>query len=643
LATAQVDRRLAVILAADVANYCRLMERDEAGTVARLKAIRKELVEPVLARHGGRFVDLKGDGAIIEFGSAVAAVEAAVEIQRAMAQREADRREAEQIRYRIGINPSEVIVDGANIYGDGVNRAARIEGLCEPGGVWLSRGVHDLVRGKLDVPFEPTGRHRVKNISEPVETWRVRFEDGPAWRRGMRRVRPGWLAAAAAAVLLGLVATGGAWWRWPEQAAAGKPGIAVLPLENLGGDEATGRLADGLTEDIIADFACFRDLDVIARNSTDVYKGKPVDVRQVGKDLGVGYVLEGSIQRQADRVRVTAKLIDAHSGAHVWSERWDRPAADVFAVQGEVAEQVAAQLGGGLSEAMITTNEARRAKRRAPRDQDLTTYDHYVLAADAKAVRTEQAVVSGLEHAERAIARDPTFARAYTVRGLLRYITLGFGADWTSVIEQAGADYRKAVELDPTDAEAHAQLGFWYTEKGQMAETVAEVERALELCPANIHVLVEAASALPYAGRVEAAVAAADKAARLDPRMSPITRATLKDAYFFARQFGRTVELVAPIPEESRSRFSRLALAASYVYLGRREEAETAKKLFIARHGEPSAELWLNHGFAFAREQERELFVNSFRELGLPVCATPQDLARISSLKHLPECSKVEG
>ncbi len=367
MAAARDERRLAAILAADVAGYSRLMERDEAGTVARLKAVRQELVEPVLARHGGRFVDLKGDGAIIEFGSAVAAVEAAVEIQRAMAEREAGVPEAERIRYRIGINLGDVVVDGPDIYGDGVNVAARIEGLCEPGGVWVAARVYDPVRGKLDVPFEPAGRHRVKNLSEPVETFRVRLEGGSVRRRALTRVRPGWRAAAAAAALLGLVAlaAGGAWWLWPGEAAAGKPSVAVLPLANLSGDPRWERFADGITEDLITDLARDPDLHVIARNSTATYKGKAVDVRRVGQELGVRYVLEGSLRAETGRVRVTAQLVDASTGGHLWAERYDRPEADLFAIQDEVARNVAGALGGWYGRLnKARRDEARRAGRR---------------------------------------------------------------------------------------------------------------------------------------------------------------------------------------------------------------------------------------------------------------------------------------
>jgi TolB-like protein/class 3 adenylate cyclase/tetratricopeptide (TPR) repeat protein len=656
-------RRLTAILAADVVGYSRLMGEDEAGTHARLMAHRKEFIEPLVAEYRGRLVKLNGDGALVEFASALDAVECAVVIQRGVAEREAPEPASRRFLFRIGINLGDIILDEDDIYGDGVNVAYRLEGLAEPGGICIARKVHDEVKNKLNLGFQPMGEHRVKNIAEPITVYRVL--PGPSGTARMTRHAaiarvlggPPPVAIAAAVILMLAAGMAGAWYAlWqptPEpttpvvaEAAARpalpspeRPSIAVLPFENFSGDKTTGRLADGITEDIITDLARFRDLDVIARNSTAVYKGRPVDVRQVGEDLSVGYVLAGSIQRQTNRVRVTAQLVNTRSGSHAWSERWDRPVEDVFAVQGEIAEQVAGRLGGGLSEAIITTNEARRAKRLAPKD--LTAYDHYVLAAEAKALRTEQAVARGLAHVEQAITLDPSFARAYVARGVLRYITISSGANWATTIEQVGADFRKAVELDPADAEAVAELGFWYSEKGRMAEAVAHIQRALDLNHANIHVLVEASSTLPYAGRVEQALEVAEKAIRLDPRMTPTSRTSIKDAFFFGRQFERTVEVVEAIPEEKRSRFARLALAASYAFLGRTEEAAAAKALFVARHGEPSAELWLNQGFSFARERERDLFVDGFRKLGLPVCASPEDLAGINTPKRLPDCSKV--
>jgi class 3 adenylate cyclase/TolB-like protein len=317
----RVERRLAAILAADVVGYSRLVGADEAGTIARLKALRQELIEPQIAEYHGRMVKLMGDGALIEFASAVDAVECAVAIQNGVAERQSTEPEDRRIQFRIGINLGDIIVEDGDILGDGVNVATRLEGLAEPGGICVARNVHNQVKAKLALPFEAMGAHRVKNIAEPVDVWRVLLDGvaAPAAPRppasSWRTTR--WLMPALGALVV-LVFAAGVWHFWPaEPPPKGKPAIAVLPFDNLGGDEATGRLSDGITEDIITDLARFHDLDVIARNSTDVYKGKAVDVRQVGKDLNVGYVLEGSIQRQGDSVRITGQLIDARTGAHV--------------------------------------------------------------------------------------------------------------------------------------------------------------------------------------------------------------------------------------------------------------------------------------------------------------------------------------
>jgi TolB-like protein/class 3 adenylate cyclase len=436
VAAIRLERRLAAILAADVVGYSRLLESDEAGTYARLRALRKELVEPILERHRGRFVDLKGDGAIVEFRSAVEAVEAAVEIQQAVAVREADEPEDRRLRYRIGVNLADLIVDdqgiggvgicGSGICGSGINIAARIEALCEPGGVWLSSSVHNEIKGKLDLVFVPSGRHQGQEHQRAGRDLpsRARWRDAllrPPRRRPPLAIvvgRPHYSSARGASLRVAA-----SWpWSWrpapsrnrgrrprcrrgptmPEPAAAGRPGIAVLPFVNLGGDEVAGRLADGVTEDVITDLARFRDLDVIARNSTEVYEGKPVDVRQVGRDLGVGYVLEGSIQQQGGRVRVTVQLVSAGSGVHLWSERWDRPAEDVFAVQAEVAERVATTLAG-----YGVIADAGRADARRRRPEDLTAYDLYLLGAEAKHRATKEATDEAIRLLTRAVETDP--------------------------------------------------------------------------------------------------------------------------------------------------------------------------------------------------------------------------------------------
>jgi TolB-like protein/class 3 adenylate cyclase len=637
----RVDRRLAAIMAVDVVGYSRLIGVDEAGTLVRVKAHRIELAEPLIAEHHGRVVKLTGDGALVEFASAVDAVECAVAIQNGMAEREAAEPEERRIRFRIGINIGDIILEDGDIFGDGVNVAARLEGLAEPGGICIARNVWNQVKGKLDLGFEPMGEHRVKNIAEPITVYRVRPGPGgarmsrariAAARRGRRPM------AMAAAIILLAAGVAGAWYafRSPgELASTGKASIAVLPFDNLSGDEATGRLADGITEDLITDLARFRDLDVIARNSTMAYKGKPADVREVGRTLDVRYVLEGSIQRQDERLRVTAQLIDAENGAHVWSERWDRAASDFFAVQSEIAERVAAGLGGGISYGAITSAEVQRVKRRAP--ASLNAYEHYLLAAEAKAQGSEALVRKGLEHAEKALTLDPKLARAYTVRGWLHYFTISFGEDYATAFAKAGADFRDAVELDPLDAEARVALAYWLGESGDFVQAVAEARKALAMSPSQVHVLVAAASLLASAGEVQEALAAADRAVRLDPHMPPGLLRGVKDAFFFARDFERTIDVVRRMPEDSRSQGSVFELAASYAFLGRAEVKE-ARAVMVAKYGDASAELWLNQGWAFSRQQEQDLFIESFRKLGLPVCATEAQLAKIPDTKRLEQC-----
>jgi TolB-like protein/Flp pilus assembly protein TadD len=636
MATVRAERRLTAIMVADIVGYSHLVEADEAATLAAIKNLQREVIEPLLAEHHGRLVKLMGDGALVEFGSVVDAVACAAAIQSGVAEHADIVPPERRITYRIGVNLGDVVVEGDDLLGDGVNFAARLEQLCEPGGVLISGTVYDHLQGKLDLTLEDAGEQQVKNISRPVRTYRVRLDGTMPRRRRTLRAMPR-LGLAAAIGLSAMILALSVWQFWPaERQLSERAGIAVLPFDNLSGDESTGRIADGLTEDIITDLSHFRDLDVIARNSTVAYKSKPVDVREVGRAFNVGYVLEGSLQRQDDRVRITAQLIDAVTDAHVWSNRWDRPTADLFAVQSEVAEQVAAKLGGVFGLGQITAAEVQRAKRRPP--ADLTAYEHYLLAVEAKGLRSPE---TGMEHAEKAIALDPNFARAYTVRGWLRYFstdTISDPEEWRRAFELAGDDFRRGVALDPADAEARIGLGVYLLESGQLAESEAEFRRALDQSPANAHVLGVAANVLPNFGKPEEAVTLADRALRLDPHMPPATLGALKDAYFFTRRFDRAIEIVNAVPESSRSPWARLLLAASYAMLGRTDEAAAAKANFIAKPGEPSAEQWLNQGLVFARPAEQGLFVEAFRRIGLPVCATAEQAAKLA--KRLPECTK---
>jgi TolB-like protein/class 3 adenylate cyclase len=352
---ARVERRMSAIVVADVVGYSHLIEVDEAATLAAVKALRVEVIEPLAAEHHGRVVKSMGDGFLLEFGSVVDAVAFAVAVQKELSEPQEGATAEHLLVLRIGINLGDVVVDGDDVLGDAVNIAARLQEICEPGGVLLSGTAYDHMQGKLGLPLDFVGEEQVKNIERPVRSYAVRLDGAEASPpRGVpwvapfaQRINP---PIAVAALLAVIVLAVGAYGLWPRHiatvAAGAKPSIAVLTFDNLGRDQASERLAEGVTDDIITDLARYRDFDVIARNSVDVYRGKPTDVRQIGKDLDVRYILEGSIQREGDRVRVNAQLVDASSGAHLWSQRWDSAAGDIFAVQTEVAEHTASAIAG---------------------------------------------------------------------------------------------------------------------------------------------------------------------------------------------------------------------------------------------------------------------------------------------------------
>ena len=370
-----IERRLTTILAADVVGYSRLMAGDEAGTFARLKAHRGEVIEPKAAAHGGRVVKLTGDGTLMEFASAIDAVRFAVEVQQAMAARNGGVAEDQQISYRVGINIGDIIVDGDDMYGDGVNIAARLEGLAEPGGICVSAKVHDEIGNKLPVAFEDMGDQRVKNIPEPIHVYRI--VDGG---------RP---AAPDA----------------DEPAAPEKPSIAVLPFTNMSGDAEQEYFSDGITEDIITELSRFSSLFVIARNSSFTFKGAAVNVTDVGRKLGVGYVVEGSVRKVGNRVRITVQLVEAATGNHIWAERYDRDLEDVFAVQDEVVATIVANLPGRLEDARV-------AHRRQTPTDSLPAYDCILRGTKHLRNYRRHEIVDGRAAFERAVELDPKSARA---------------------------------------------------------------------------------------------------------------------------------------------------------------------------------------------------------------------------------------
>jgi adenylate cyclase len=418
------ERRLTTILAADVVGFSRLMGADESGTLSALKAHRKELIEPTSQQYGGRTVKLMGDGALMEFASVIDAVLFAVEVQCAMREHNADVPAERQIVYRIGINIGDIIVEGDDIYGDGVNIAARLEGLSEPGGIYVSRNVFDHVKNKIEVGFEDLGDQQVKNIEEPVRVYKV--TTGPCERL------KGDLAIVAGA----------------KACSAKKPAIAVLPFDNMSGDAEQEYFADGITEDLITELARFQNLVVIARNSTFTYKGKATRVKDVARDLGVHYVVEGSVRRAGNRVRVTVQLIESKSEKHVWAERYDRELTDIFDIQDEVTRAIIGALPSRLEAADIE-----RIKRKPP--QDLAAYDYVLRSKILHHHGTKEANAEALQVLNKAIEVDPDYAQAYAWKActLRQAILRGYTEEPDTLNAQRIENAKKALALDENDME----------------------------------------------------------------------------------------------------------------------------------------------------------------------------------------------
>ncbi|MES0002049.1 adenylate/guanylate cyclase domain-containing protein [Mesorhizobium sp. M0051] len=631
-----LNRKLLAILAADMVGYSSAMEADEAGTIARLRAIRAELTDPVIARHQGRIVKLIGDGALVAFDSVVDAVICAAEIQQAAAKRNAGLLAAERIVFRLGINLGDVALVDGDVYGDGVNVAARLEQLAEPGGVMVSGTAYDHLQGKLDWPLDFAGEQQVKNISRPVRMYRLRL-DGKRARRPLAGMMPRWTRTAAAAIVVLALASGGTWWFFQPAPLGAKPSVAVLPFNNFGGDEATGRLADGLTEDIITDLAQFPELDVVARNSTQAYKGKSVDVRQVASALDVGYVLEGSIQRQGGRLRITAQLIDAKTGNHLWSERWDRPAEDVFAVQTEIAEQVTNRLGNGVG--LIQGAGRAAAKRKRP--DNLTVYDYYLLGTE----RIEKITAADEEEAIRllnlAVKLDPEFARAWVELYHAHNILAGFGINPESEIKAAADVAERAVRLDPSDAEAHAVFGMSLKDKGDNARAKVELDTALRLAPGSAEILTFYSGFASGFDEPERGAQLVDQVIRLDPNYPMWATAFYSTAYFMAGRYEDALKMLERKTPDNYGKWEWVMRSSSLAALGRTDEANASVRETLKHYSDLTVEGMVNE-FSLSKT-ERGRFIETMPLAGFPLCAKPGALAKLAKPVRLPECEAGEA
>jgi adenylate cyclase len=538
-----MERRLAAIFAADVAGYSRLVGADEEGTLARFSSHRRELIEPKIAEHQGRLVKTTGDGVLAEFASPVKAVRCAIDVQHAMAERNADIPEGQRIEFRIGINLGDVVVEDGDIYGDGVNVAARLENIAEPGAVFISRGVRDFVTDAAELVLEDLGERELKNIAKPVQVFRI--------------AAPAQAVAAAQA---------------PAPVVPQKPSIAVLPFTNMSGDAEQEYFSDGMTEDLITDLSKISALFVIARNSSFAYKGRAVKVEEIGRDLGVRFVLEGSIRKSGNRVRITAQLIDAESGGHLWAERFDGDLTDIFATQDEVVEKIVRALA-----VTLTHGEEKRLRRHGT--ENVAAYEAVLRAREFLGVSTREAVAQARAMYQRAIELDPTYAVPHA--GLAATAVSNYVSDWAedpgAELDQAGRWARRALELDDSEPFAHMALGHVMLWRRDHDGALAEFRRMLELDPNFAQGYSTTGLVLMYAGYAAEALGRFATAMRLDPHYPGIVLHYVAQANFSLGNYGTAAkQLLERISRTPGTDSSRMMLAACYGHLGRIEDARAA-------------------------------------------------------------------
>ena len=580
------ERRLAAVLAADMVGYSRLMEVDEAGTLARLKTHRIELIDPAIAKNRGRIIKTTGDGILVEFQSVADAVMCAADVQRRMVRRNLDVSPARSIQFRIGINLGDVIVEDDDIFGDGVNVAARLEALAEPGGICVSGAVRDQVGDRLDdIAFEDIGDQSVKNIARPIRVFRVRLESAATAPEAMKD-------AGVATTL------------------SRKPSIAVLPLANMSGDPEQEFFADGLTEDIITELSRFRDLLVISRNSSFVHKGKAVKVQEVAREFGVDYVLEGSVRKAGDRIRVTVQLIDAATDLHIWAERYDRKLEDIFAIQDEMTCAIVATLPGRVEAA---THD--RAKRK--QTGNMAAYE-CVLTAKVlhhRSIREDNAEAQRL--LDRALALDPNYAHAHAWKGCVlgQMWTYGWCADRDATLQQVVAELEIALALDDNDSDVHRILAALSLTSNDHDKAAYHQERALALNPNYDLVVVQQGELLTWLGRPEEGIDWIRKAMRLNPYHPERFWNHLGRACFCAEKYAEATEAFSRItrPDHTHHAF----LAATFAHMGNAVAASAHTAEVLKREPNFSVAVYLAT-LHYKREADRLRHEAGLLMAGLP-------------------------
>jgi TolB-like protein/class 3 adenylate cyclase len=603
-------RRLAAILAADVAGWSRLMGEDEEGTLAALQAIRRDLGDPKIEEHHGRIVKTTGDGLLVEFASVVDAVRCACEIQQEMAARNAGSPVGRRIDFRIGIHQGDIIVEDGDIFGDGVNVAARLEALAEPGGICVSARVQEDAAGRLDFGFEDMGEQALKNIARPVHVFQVVFARDAPHPPGAR-VPP----SPRDPRVMPEEGEGRGEGQQPALALPDKPSIAVLPFQNMSGDPEQEYFVDGMVEDIITELSRFRGLFVIARNSTFTYKGKAIEVRQVARELGVRYVLEGSVRKGGDRVRITAQLIEAETGAHLWAERYDRTLEDVFAVQEELTRSIVAAIAPTVESAEERT--ARRAE--TPNDAVQLTWRARGLADDAIQRGQPSMMQEAIDAAKRAIVIDAASIPAHhvLVRCLWYSHLYRWGIDPDRALDEAWAAVELMRGVDALDSRTLTVSGIVRVARGEQEQGMAELRRAVEANPNSIGSLRALAYAEVNAGLIDDAKAHALTVIRLNPRdhiWIGAAQLVLAMACYSAHEYTEAVRWAElAIQSQPRAPIRRSIMIACAARAGDLEKAAREREILDSFAPDFIPSLFRGDNRVFSRAEDMEHLLDGLR------------------------------
>ncbi len=624
MAEGSYKRKLAAVFSADVVGYSRLMGEDEAATVRTLE-IYKGVMSELIRQHRGRVVDSPGDNMLAEFPSVVDAVQCAVAVQKELQARNADLPENRKMQFRIGINLGDVIEEQDRIYGDGVNIAARLESCADPGGICVSKTAFDHIETKLPLGYEYLGEKEVKNIAKPVGAYRVLMEPRvtvagakapkiPLWRRKA-------VLASTIVVLIAILAVGvwNFYWRAPKIEPASKdkmafplpdkPSIAVLPFVNMSGDPQQDFFSDGITEEIITALSKTPKLFVIARNSTFVYKGKSVNVQQVSRELGVKYVLEGSVRRSGDKIRITAQFIDATTGNHLWAERYDRELKEIFAIQDEIAMKIASAL-------QVKLTEGEWASILAKGTESLEAYLKILEGQELIDALNRDDNALARKKCEEAIALDPKSAVAYAFLGFTYVMDFAFGIEREESMKKAFAYTQKALSLDDSQPVVYTTMEFMYGFMRRHEEAIASGEKAVRIAPGSAYAQFSLGRALNFACRDKEALSHLEKAVRMNPIPPAYYHMHIGSAHLNLRNYEEAVSaLKKALALTPRNEFARGCLMVAYVEMGRMEEARAEVQEYLKTNPRPTPPEEFKKRAPWKDEKVTERFIEAFGKL----------------------------